>query len=101
MFSYSKSGNTSIFYLSLDREEDIITIHLENEIDEPEDVLNAKFKDMLQSYSRLQQEGHSGLVKVKKIIKYDLGCEQNELSIKADNGKCIVDVTINIQNICK
>jgi len=101
MFSYSKPGNTRIFNLRLDREYDIITIHLENEIIEPEDVLNAKFKEMLQSYSRLQQEGRSGLVKVKKIIKYDLGCEQNELSIKAENGKCIVDVSINTLNICR
>ena len=100
MFSYSKPGNTRFFNLSLRRKDDIVTIHLENEIIEPEDVLNVKFKEMLQSYSRLQQEGRSGLVKVKKIIKYDLGCEQNELSIKAEQGKCIVDVSINTLNIC-
>ncbi|MCK9157145.1 MAG: hypothetical protein M0P12_13860 [Paludibacteraceae bacterium] len=101
MFSYSKPGNPRIFDMGLVREDDNIIIHLENEIYETEDVLNEKFKDMLQSYSRLQQEGRSGLVKVKKIIKYDLGCEQNELSIKAENGKCIVDVSINTLSICK
>ena len=101
MFSYSKPGNPRIFDMGLVRENDNIIIHLENEINEPEDVLNEKFTAMLQSDSRLQQEGHSGLVKVKKIIKYDLGCEQNELSIKAQNGKCIVDVSINTQSICK
>ena len=50
--------------------------------------------------SRLQMEGKSGLVKVKKIIKAELGGEENMLEIRAEKGKCIANVTINIKDIC-
>lgn len=100
MLSYSKSTDMNSFFVSLSQEDDIINLHFENDIKEDGDQLNAKFEDMLKSDSRLQVEGRSGLVKVRKIIKYDLGCEQNELSIKALDGKCIADVFVNKKEIC-
>ena len=58
-----------------------------------------RFKEMLTSYSRLQMEGKSGLIKVKKIIKYDLACESNEVLIKAENNKCLIDVNIELKDL--
>lgn len=99
MFSYSKQVYCRIFVIETRIVDNMIQIHLENDIKEPEDMLNIKFKEMLSSYSRLQLEGMSGLVKVKKIIKYDLGYEMNEVQIKAEKGKCFMDVFINLTDL--
>ena len=99
MFSYSKQVYCRTFVIETYVVGNKVQIHLENDIKESEDLLNAKFKEMLSSYSRLQLEGMSGLVKVKKIIKYDLGCEANEVQIKAENGKCLVDVFIDLTDL--
>ena len=55
---------------------------------------------MLKLDGRLQMEGRSGLVKVKKIIKDELGCKQNSLDIKAENSICRATVTIRLNDIC-
>lgn len=99
MFSYSKQVYRRIFVIEMYVVGNKVQIHLENDIRESEDLLNTKFQEMLSSYSRLQLEGMSGLVKVKKIIKYDLGCEANEVQIKAENGKCLVDVFIDLTDL--
>ena len=100
MFSYSKVENPRPFRISLVREGNNVILTFENNISEHEDSLNAKFKEMLQLESRLQMEGRSGLVKVNKIIKAELGCERNLLEIKAENGKCIASVVLNLKEIC-
>ena len=101
MFCYSKIEPHRRFDTILEQtEEDNVTITFINDISESEDVLNAKFKEMLKMDGRLQMEGKSGLVKVKKIIKAELGCEDNRLEIKAEKGKCIARVIINIKDIC-
>lgn len=100
MLSYSKPNHVRKFSISLEKnEEGYIKICFINEIKEPEEILNAKFKEMLKSDSRLQEEGRSGLVKVRKILKYDLGCLQNEVEVKAEDGKCISEVIINLKDI--
>ena len=58
-----------------------------------------EFKQLLNSYERLQKEGGSGLVKAKKIVKYDLGCETNDVNIYVKDGKCIAIVSINLINL--
>lgn len=100
MFSYSKVENPRPFRISLLLDGNNVILSFENNISEHEDILNSRFKDMLQLESRLQMEGRSGLVKVKKIIKAELGCDSNQLEIKAENGKCIASVVINLKEIC-
>lgn len=99
MFSYCRPKRQRLFSISAKLEGDLMHLHFENEIREDEEQLNKKFEEMLSSYNRLQTEGRSGLVKVKKIIKYDLGCEDNELQVVAENGFCKTDVFINIKEL--
>ena len=99
MFSYCRPKRQRQFSISAKLEGDLMHLHFENEIKEDEEMLNKKFEEMLSSYNRLQTEGRSGLVKVRKIIKYDLGCEDNELQIVAENGFCKTDVFINIKDL--
>ena len=100
MFCYSKVESHRQFETILERTGDDVRITFVNDINENEDSLNTKFQEMLKMDSRLQMEGKSGLVKVKKIIKAELGCEENMLEIRAEKGKCIANVTINIKDIC-
>ena len=44
-------------------------------------------------------EGGSGLVKAQKIVKYDLGDLNNYVCIRAEGGKCIATIRINIVNL--
>lgn len=101
MFSYSKPMPTRRFVVGLEKINDgFVRMHFENDIKESEEVLNVRLREMQNLENRLQLEGKSGLVKVRKIIKYDLGHENNELIAKAENGKCIIDVIINTSEIC-
>lgn len=99
MFSYCRPKRQRLFSILAKLEGDLMHLHFENEIREDEEQLNKKFEEMLSSYNRLQMEGRSGLIKVKKIIKYDLGCEDNELMVVAENGFCKTDVFINIKEL--
>lgn len=100
MFSYSKAEECREFGISVSVDNSCINITFENNIKEKEDVLNARFKEMLRSDSRLQLEGKSGLVKVKKIIKDELACSSNQLDVIAENGLCKASVCINMEDIC-
>ena len=100
MFSYSKVESPRPFKIEVTDEGEYIRILFENNVREDENSLNERFKEMLKSDSRLQMEGRSGLVKVNKIIKAELGCDQNRLEIKAENGKCKASVLINLKDIC-
>lgn len=92
---------TRRFVVGLEKINDgFVRMHFENDIKESEEVLNVRLREMQNLENRLQLEGKSGLVKVRKIIKYDLGHENNELIAKAENGKCIIDVIINTSEIC-
>lgn len=94
MLSYSKREILRQFRIGLKRQDDVIILYFENSIDKDETELNKTFDEMLKADDRLSIEGKSGLVKVKKIIKYDLKCEDNSLFIRAENGKCITEVAI-------
>ena len=54
----------------------------------------------MNSYDRLQKEGGSGLVKARKIVKYDLGDLNNEVVMVIENGICKADITINMDKLC-
>lgn len=99
MFSYSKVEPQRPFKIEMAKEGENVRIYFENNIDEDENLLNERFKEMLQLDSRLQMEGRSGLVKVKKIIQAELGYEHNQLEIAAVEGKCKATVVINLKAI--
>lgn len=99
MFSYSKVESQRPFKIEMAVDGDNVRISFENNIDEDEDILNERFKEMLQLDSRLQMEGRSGLVKVKKIIQAELGNEHNQLEIFAKEWKCKATVVINLKDI--
>lgn len=100
MFSYSKVENLRYFKIELEKKDNVAILSFENKINDDEDSLNARFQEMLKLDGRLQMEGRSGLVKVKKIIKDELGCKQNSLDIKAENSICRATVTIRLNDIC-
>ena len=65
-----------------------------------EDDLNHIFDEKMNDITKLQQEGGSGLVKAMTIVKYDFGNINNTFTIKAIDGKCIVDILFNIKEFC-
>lgn len=64
-----------------------------------EDKLNEIFKTRLAATSSLQKEGGSGLVKAMNIIKYDFNNPSNSYTIEARNGKCLIDIVFNLDNM--
>lgn len=76
-------------------------IHFENDLDlgVDEDKLNEIFMTRLAATSSLQKEGGSGLVKAMNIIKYDFNNPSNSYTIEARNGKCLIDIVFNIDNM--
>ena len=75
--------------------------HLENKLRQGEDEneLNKLFQDRIGDENRIQKEGGSGLVKAMNIIRFDFGEPKNYYEIVASEGKCMVDVYINLTNM--
>lgn len=99
MMLHSKNENKREFEVEATVKDGILTIIFQNECTGDEDELNQTFTKLLSSEDRLQKEGGSGLVKARKIVRYDLGCTDNEVSIIAKNGICRSVITINLENI--
>ena len=78
----------------------ILYLHFENETNKPDNVINDRLKE-LDDQSKLLGESGSGIIKARKIVKYDLKCIDNEVAIVASGGKCLVDVNINMKAIEK
>lgn len=100
MMQHSKIQHNREFCVCVDIEnKDILRIIFENECDENADELNSKFTKFLSSEERLQKEGGSGLVKARKIVRYDLGCTDNEVRIHTDGSICKSEITISLKNL--
>lgn len=100
MFSYSNRTNVRVFGIKTTIKGDNFHLHLENDIlPGSEEELNEKFRKKILDYGRLQDEGNSGIVKVQKILKDDFKCPSNDVTIMAVDGKCKVDVYINLSYI--
>ena len=99
MMLHSKNENKREFEVEATVKDGILTIIFQNECTGDEDELNQTFTKLLSSEDRLQKEGGSGLVKARKIVRYDLGCTDNEVSIIAKDGICRSVITINLENI--
>lgn len=99
MICHSQKEPRRIFEIDFRVEDGKLLLHFENKCDGNPQALNKKFETLLNSYERLQEEGGTGLVKARKIVKYDLGCSDNEVKAKVENGKCVADVTIDLAEI--
>lgn len=102
MLKYSKETNQRIFQINSQMlNDDIIKISLINDLQSniQENELNHLFEKKMNDIAKLQQEGGSGLVKAMTIVKYDFGNTSNTFTIKAIEGKCVVNVLFNIKDM--
>lgn len=100
MINHSKKEGTRHFLMNAKKQDNILHIHFENDFDGDVNYTNKKIRELLQSYDRLQKEGGSGLVKARKIVKYDLGDLNNEVNMVVVKNKCMADITINMSKLC-
>lgn len=102
MLRYSKNTYPRTFQISSQMmDEDNIKISLINDLQDKiqEDNLNHIFEEKMNDIAKLQQEGGSGLVKAMTIVKYDFGNTNNTFTIRATEGKCIVEIFFNIKDL--
>lgn len=102
MLQYSKPE--SVRHLNLETAilpGNIQHLHFENALPDGTDEkeLNRTFEARLKSIKSLQSEGGSGLIKALNIVKYDFGNPSNTFDIIAQDGKCLVDVKFNLDNM--
>ena len=102
MLQYSKPE--SIRHLNIDTailSGNVQHLHFENALPDgtDENKLNHIFENRLKSIKSLQSEGGSGLIKALNIVKYDFGNPSNTFDIVAQDGKCLVDVKFNLDNM--
>lgn len=78
-----------------------VDIHFENKVEAgQEEQLNHKFAEKLSDKaSFFNSEGGSGIAKASKILRADFQRDDNELTLRAENGLCITDVKIHIENL--
>ena len=100
MINHSKKDKIRHFILDAKQIDNQLQLHFENDFEGNEEYVNKKIRELLNSYDRLQKEGGSGLVKARKIVKYDLGDINNEVKMIVKNGKCKADITINMDKLC-
>ncbi|MCR5818866.1 MAG: hypothetical protein K6F89_07210 [Prevotella sp.] len=102
MFNYSfeEFERPVKFHVDID-DENIMHWYLENKLrqDTDEEVLNKLFQERIGDEKRIQKEGGSGLVKAMNIIRFDFGEPKNYYKIVASEGKCLIDVYINLTNM--
>ena len=101
MFRYSKESfphREMIATANLDNH--ILHLHFENETNKPDYVINDRLKE-LDDPAKLLDEKGSGIIKARKIVKYDLKCIDNDVVVIASGGKFLVDVDINMKAIEK
>lgn len=102
MLQYSRVERERTFIIHTDIVEgNYQLIHMENLLpeDTDEDALNRLFKERLGDECCLQKEGGSGLVKAMNIVKYDFGDKSNTFTIEARDGKCVIDILFNLNDM--
>ena len=102
MLQYSRVERERTFIIQTDIVEgNYQLIHLENLLpeDTDENALNRLFKERLGDECCLQKEGGSGLVKAMNIVKYDFGDKSNTFTIEARDGKCVIDILFNLNDM--
>lgn len=96
-YSYEEFERPAKFHVDIDAA-NMMHWSLENKLrkDTDEDALNRLFQERIGDEKRIQKEGGSGLVKAMNIIRFDFGDPKNYYRIAASEGKCLIDVYINI-----
>lgn len=69
-----------------------------NDTSEDSKTLNQIFEEKLHSTSFAIGEGGSGIAKINKILKQDLACKENSISMNAVDGKCTTSIVIKLSN---
>lgn len=82
------------FGLDINIEQDKVCFSFVNDTSQDPEELNAIIKRKLSGTASALGEGGSGIAKVKKILTRDLNCAKNTICMKAEQGKCITNVTI-------
>lgn len=83
--------------LNITIEDEIVKLDFTNDTSEDPNVLNQIFENKLKDTASAFGEGGSGIAKVNKILKHDLACKENSLSMHAtDEGKCVTSVIIHM-----
>lgn len=85
------------FKLNVTIEDEIVKIEFVNDTAGDPDELNRLFEQKLKDTTSAFGEGGSGIAKVNKILKHDLVCPSNTLTMNATSeGKCITTVIIHL-----
>ena len=100
MFQHSVNAMDGKRHFTLDVEigSDEVKCQFVNDTLEDPIKLNEIFEEKLHSTSFAIGEGGSGIAKINKILKQDLACEENLISMKAVEGKCITSIVIKLSN---
>lgn len=99
MILYCKHDFLPKLLLRIKEKDGKLILEFINDIDCDEKELNLKLSSVMNSSEALQKEGRSGLVKIRKIIKFDLGCEDNEIEAFAKEGKFTTKVSIDLKKL--
>lgn len=86
------------FTLNVEIGSDDVRYEFVNDTSEDPDKLNMIFEEKLHNTSSAIGEGGSGIAKINKILKQDLACKENTISMKAIEGKCFTNVVIHLSN---
>lgn len=99
-YSFEEYERPVKFHVNME-EENVMHWYLENKLrkDTDEEALNQLFQERIGDEKRIQKEGGSGLVKAMNIIRFDFGEPKNYYKIVASDGKCCIDVYINLTNM--
>lgn len=100
MFKHSTDAVDGKRHFTLNVEIGLDNVRFEfiNDISEDPDRLNMIFNEKLHNTSSAIGEGGSGIAKIKKILKQDLVCDENSITMNAIEGKCLTNVVIYLGN---
>lgn len=99
MMKHSRSQPSRKFKMNASVEDGILTIIFENQFNGDSHEMKARITQLLSSDERLQKENGSGLVKARKIVRYDLGCLDNDVIVDIADGVYRSIITIHLNNL--
>lgn len=86
------------FTLNIEITPDEVRCEFVNDTSEDPNNLNMIFEEKLRNTSSAIGEGGSGIAKINKILKQDLACEENSITMNAVEGICMTNVIIKLCN---
>ena len=86
------------FTLNIEITPDEVRCEFVNDTSEDPNKLNMIFEEKLRNTSSAIGEGGSGIAKINKILKQDLACKENSITMNAVEGICMTNVIIKLCN---